>query len=132
MAAGSGGEDHAGAGRAVAGGAANPAEAMAVVEGPAPEIGSTSVVALPSKGQGEADILLAVLVLRVPRKHRTPKAKRPPSGPRHSFYAEPGQAPDTIETRLFPDETGPYPPVTPDPPRQMLPAWIRLILKENR
>jgi hypothetical protein len=124
--------DQSGTAHAGAGGPTDPAEAVAVTEGPVPETGSTSDVALPSKGQGEADIPPDALVLRGAGEAPDPESKTTSVGSVTQLYAEPGQAPDTIETRLFPDETAPPPPVVPDPPRQMLPAWIRLILEENR
>ena len=103
-----------------------------MTEGSAPETGSTGVVALPSQGQGEADIPPDALVVRGAGQAPETEGETAAVGSAAQLYAEPGQAPDVIETRLFPDETIPPPPVAPDPPRQMLPAWIRLILEENR
>jgi hypothetical protein len=132
MVEGSGGGDQSGTGRAGAGGPTDSVEAAGVTGGAAPETGSTGVVALPSQGQGEADIPPDALVVRGAGQAPETEGETAAVGSAAQLYAEPGQAPDTIETRLFPDETIPPPPVAPDPPRQMLPAWIRLILEENR
>lgn len=132
MAEGSSGGAQSGAGRAGASGATDPAEAAVVPEGAAPEPGSTGVVVLPSQGQGEADIPPDALVVRGAGQAPETEGETASVGSAAQLYAEPGHVPDTIETRLFPDETIPPPPVAPDPPRQMLPAWIRLILEENR
>lgn len=132
MEEGSLGGDQSGTGPAGAGGSTDPAEAAAMTEGAAPETGSTGVVALPSQGQGEAGIPPDGLVSLAAGQAPETEGETASVGSAAQLYAEPGQAPNTIETRLFPDETIPPPPVAPDPPRQMLPAWIRLILEANR
>lgn len=129
---GAGGGDQSGTARAGAGDPSGPAEATSVTEGPAPEAESTDVVALPSQGQGEAEVPPDALVLREAAEAPEAEGETASVGSAVQLYAEPGQAPDTIETRLFPDETAPPPPVAPDPPRQILPTWIRLILEESR
>ncbi len=51
-------------------------------------------------------------------------------GAASQLYAEPGQAPETIETRLFLDAEEPSSPPGPaEPPAQRLPAWIRSLVE---
>ncbi|SDE43201.1 hypothetical protein SAMN04244550_00390 [Rhodobacter capsulatus] len=51
-------------------------------------------------------------------------------GAASQLYAEPGQAPETIETRLFLDAEAPSPAPGPaEPPAQRLPAWIRSLVE---